>query len=137
MLEAVLTEHGYTVATAATVQEAEETRQRLGPAGLDLVIVDVHLTDDMQEREGIVLSERWLTMYPTLPFLLISGDPGPLALPSVNNGMLQFLRKPFSIQEFIEILRALLGHARIIECAVLPSYPDSLTPKEEREVPGV
>ena len=67
MLETALAEHGYTVAPAATVQEAEAARQRLGLAGIDLVVADVHLSDNMQAQEGIVLVERWLAMRPTLP----------------------------------------------------------------------
>ena len=130
MLEAVLAEHGYTVAIAATVQDAEEARQRLGPAGIDLVVADVHLSDNMQAQEGIVLAERWLAMHPALPFLIISGDPRPFLLPRARAGMLQFLLKPFSIKEFLEILTTLLEHARAIERAFLPSLPAQLAREE-------
>ena len=123
MLETALAEHGYTVATAATVQEAEEARQRLGPAGIDLVVADVHLSDNMQAQEGIVLAARWLAMHPILPFVIITGDPRPFTLPRAHAGMVQFLLKPFSIKEFFEIVATLLGHARIIECAFLPPLP--------------
>ena len=123
MLETALVDHGYTVATAATVQEAEEARQRLGPAGIDLVVADIHLSGNMQAQEGIVLAACWLTIHSTLPFVLITGDPRPFTLPHAYAGMLQFLLKPFSIKEFLEIVATLLRHARIIESAFLSPLP--------------
>jgi DNA-binding NtrC family response regulator len=123
MLETILVDHGYTIATAATVQDAEETRQRLGPAGIALVVADVHLSDDMQAQEGIELAARWLALHPKLPVLLISGDPRPFALPRAHAGRLQFLLKPFSLQEFLGTVAMLLQYASIMEGAGLPPLP--------------
>jgi DNA-binding NtrC family response regulator len=135
MLEVVLVEHGYVVATATTVQEAEAARKRLGPAGFDLVVVDVHLSDNMQALEGIVLAERWMATHPALPFLIISGDPRPFPLPRVDAGRLQFLLKPFSIKEFLEILTTLLGHARVVEGAFLSPHRAPLPVHVARDTP--
>jgi DNA-binding NtrC family response regulator len=86
----------------------------------------------MQAQEGIMLAARWLALHPTLPFVIITGDPRPFTLPCAHPGMLQFLLKPFSIKEFFEILATLLRYARIIESAFLPP----LSAQVAREAPG-
>src|SRR5262245_35645511 len=70
----VLNLSNYRVIPAASVQEAEEVRQRLGEAGVHLVIVDVHLTSQPRARAGDALAQRWRAIRPGLPAIRMSGD---------------------------------------------------------------
>lgn len=102
--------YGYQIATAATVQEAEEVKHRLGISGIDLVITDLHLTSGPQGQEGYVLFQRWTEEHPTLPFILISGDPSSEALPAIRSGALRFLLKPFEFDALLNVVRDALRH---------------------------
>src|SRR5262245_49784081 len=75
MLREVLELQSYRTLTATTVQEAEQILQQQNPDTIGLVITDIHLTPHAQAQEGYVLYKRWTARHPTLPFLLISGDP--------------------------------------------------------------
>jgi DNA-binding NtrC family response regulator len=101
--------HGYKAIAAATVQEADTALKQLGTAAIGLAIADIQLTADPQAREGYELYERWTTAHPTLPFLLISGDPTSQALPAIQTGAVRFLAKPFAISGFLATVQALLG----------------------------
>jgi DNA-binding NtrC family response regulator len=100
---------GYRVVAAASVEEAEATLHQLGAEGLQLVITDVHLTPGPQARAGYALAQRWRTMHPRLPVMLMSGDPSNQDLPEVRAGEMQFLLKPFHIKILLETVRDALG----------------------------
>ena len=108
-LDQGLSLHGYRVITAATVQEAEKALQRLGAAQIDLVIADINLTPAYNAQEGYVLYQRWSALYPTLRFVLISGNPNSEELPHIRAGAVRFLAKPFGIDALIEVVREVLG----------------------------
>jgi CheY-like chemotaxis protein len=99
---------GYRVIPAASVQEAEAVMQRLGEAGIQLVIVDVHLTPQAQARAGYTLVQRWRTTNPGLPVILMSGDPSNQNLPDVRSGAMRFLPKPFRMEVLLETVREAL-----------------------------
>jgi len=101
--------HGYKAIATATAQEADTALQRLGTAAIGLVIADIQLTANPQAREGYELYERWTTAHPTLPFLLISGDPTSQTLPAIRTGAVRFLAKPFAISGLLATVQALLG----------------------------
>jgi DNA-binding NtrC family response regulator len=108
-LTEVLEIHGYRVITAASVEEAEEAKQRLVVEEIQLVIADVHLTPTPQARAGYALAQRWRAMHPRLPFILMSGDSSNEELPDVRAGAMRFLLKPFAINVFIETVRQAIG----------------------------
>jgi DNA-binding NtrC family response regulator len=108
-LDQGLSLHGYRVITAATVQEAEKALQRLGAAEIDLVITDINLTPAYNAQEGYALYQRWSALYPTLRFILISGNPNSQELPHIRAGAVRFLAKPFGIDALIEVVREVLG----------------------------
>jgi DNA-binding NtrC family response regulator len=108
-LDQGLSLHGYRVITAATVQEAEKALQRLGAAQIDLVITDINLTPAYNAQEGYALYQRWSALYPTLRFILISGNPNSQELPHIRAGAVRFLAKPFGIDALIEVVREVLG----------------------------
>lgn len=108
VVENALNVHGYEVVSAATIQEAEDMKQRLGVTAIVLVICDIHLTDDPQLHEGYTLYQQWTTSHPALPFLLMSGDPQATNLPDVQSGAVYFLPKPFAIKRLLEAVQALI-----------------------------
>lgn len=107
MLREGLALQGYQPITATTVQEAEAVLQQYGADTLGLVITDLHLTADLQAKEGYVLYTHWTVRYPAIPFLLISGDPGAQALPAIQTGTVSFLAKPFSLRILLDMVRRL------------------------------
>jgi DNA-binding NtrC family response regulator len=108
LLQEALDLYGYTVVVAATSQEAEDIIQRLTPAAIGLIIIDIHLTADPQAREGYRLYQRWTAVHPALPFLIISGDPDSKTLPAIATGAVRFLAKPFSLSELLQAVQALV-----------------------------
>jgi DNA-binding NtrC family response regulator len=107
LLHEALNLSGYQVTTVGTVQEAEDILQQFGAAALGLVITDIQLTANRQAREGYVLYQRWRASYPTLPFLLISGDPSNQTLPAIRTGAVHFMTKPFTMSELLETVHRL------------------------------
>jgi two-component system, response regulator FlrC len=105
----ILRPHGYRVLTAATVQEAEEAKQQVAPGGIDVVIANIHLTADLQAREGYALWQRWTAGNPQVRFILMSGDPSSRDLPAIRAGAVRWLTKPFSPAEVLEGVRGVLG----------------------------
>jgi DNA-binding NtrC family response regulator len=105
----VLSMQGYRVITAASVEQAEETKTRLGVEGIQLLITDVHLSPVAQARAGYALAQRWRAMHPELPIILISGDSTNEDLPEVRDGSLAFLLKPFRIEALLDAVREALG----------------------------
>jgi CheY-like chemotaxis protein len=105
----VLSMQGYRVITAASVEQAEETKTRLGVEGIQLLITDVHLSPVAQARAGYALAQRWRAMHPELPIILISGDSTNEDLPEVRDGSLGFLLKPFRMEALLDAVREALG----------------------------
>jgi DNA-binding NtrC family response regulator len=100
---------GYQPIPVGTVPEAEAARQRLGPGGIDLVIANINLTPDPTAREGYALAQRWRAQEPTLPVILISGDPSLQALPEIQAGAMRFLVKPLALDAMLQAVREALG----------------------------
>jgi DNA-binding NtrC family response regulator len=98
---------GYQTVRAETVRAAEAVLQRLGAARIGLVVTDINLTQGSHAQEGYDLYLRWTASHPTLPFLLMSGDPSSQNLPAVRRGVVHLLPKPFSINTFLDAVRAL------------------------------
>jgi CheY-like chemotaxis protein len=108
-LTEVLGLYGYHVITAASVEEAEEAKQRVGVEGIHLVIADIHLTPEPLARAGYALAQRWRGMHPELPFILMSGDTSNQDLPDIRQGTVRFLPKPFALDVFLEVVGQALG----------------------------
>jgi DNA-binding NtrC family response regulator len=100
---------GYQVIAAASAEEAEDTKTRLGVAGIQLVITDVNLLPGDRARAGYALALRWGALHPELPIILISGDPRNEDLPEVRDRSLGFLLKPFRLDSLLEAVRGRLG----------------------------
>jgi DNA-binding NtrC family response regulator len=107
MLREVLELQPYRTLTATTVQEAEQILQQQNPETIGLVITDIHLTHHAQAQEGYALYKRWTARHPTLPFLLISGDPSSRTLPEIQTGTVPFLAKPFALPALLDIVASI------------------------------
>jgi DNA-binding NtrC family response regulator len=104
----ILSLYGYRTLTAASLEEAEEIKQRLGADAIHLVIADIHLTPEPQARAGYALAQRWRALHPGLPFILISGDSSNQDLPDIRAGALRFLPKPFALDALVGAVREAL-----------------------------
>jgi DNA-binding NtrC family response regulator len=101
--------HGYRVLTAASVQEAEDIKERVGVGAIHVVVADIHLTPGPDVRAGYALAQRWRALHPQLPFILMSGDSSNQDLPDIRSGAMRFLVKPFRIAAFLDAIRDALG----------------------------
>jgi DNA-binding response OmpR family regulator len=59
--------------------------------------------------EGYALWQRWTALDPQLRFILISGDLRSRDLPAIQAGSVRWLGKPFSPEELLEAVRAVLA----------------------------
>ena len=109
LFEQVLRQQRYATYTAASVMEAEALRQQRGLAHLGLVIAEIQLCANPQRREGYALYERWTAAQPTLPFLLLSGNPASRSLPAIQAGAVRLLAKPFPFRALVDAVQALVG----------------------------
>ena len=95
----VLTENGYVVYSAATVEEALNVFKK-EDGKFDLVISDVVLPD----KSGLKLAEELNTKNPKLPILLSSGyTDQKLQWPMIREKGFRLLQKPYA---FIDLLKA-------------------------------
>ena len=108
ILHEALHTYGYSAITAATVQEAEEIRQRLYPEVVGLVLADINLSHTPHGQEGYDLYQRWTEAHPALPFVLMSGAASSLALPVTRTSRVRFLAKPFDLDELLNVVQTLL-----------------------------
>jgi hypothetical protein len=107
LLQVALCLQGYRAVAASTIEEAEDVKRRLGYAAIGLVVAEVSTA--VYPRVGYTLYQHWAAAYPTLPFLLITGEPGSLTLPTSEHGPVRILAKPFSVPIFLDTVGALLG----------------------------
>jgi EAL domain-containing protein (putative c-di-GMP-specific phosphodiesterase class I)/CheY-like chemotaxis protein len=96
----ILAGQGYNILHAATASEALRVCTEQSGA-IDLVVTDIFLTD----WRGNELAGRVHEMHPEVKFLFVSGDPRARDL--VKDG--PFLAKPFSKQQLIDSVRAVLA----------------------------
>jgi len=108
-LAEVLRFHGYQVLAAGNVPEAEAVRDRLGLEGLELVITNLRLTRRAEDRQGADLIERWHSLAPRLPFILLSSDLRPHDVPDVPGGVVWSLAKPFTMDVFMATVQEALS----------------------------
>lgn len=108
MIQAILERSGFTVATAASPEDAADIVARRDD--LDLVVTDVMLRGD---EGGDELAARLQALRPGLRALFISGHPlDGLADRGIRVPAEAFLEKPFTPAKLIARVRALLGVAR-------------------------
>lgn len=95
--------HGYEVAVAAGVREAQEI---LATREVDAVVCDVSMP-----HNGVRVYEYLLENHPELRerFIFVTGSPGSKARVESLPGIRECLLKPFSIHSLLDAMKTALG----------------------------
>lgn len=115
-LQMVMDEKGYEVDWAATGQAALDA---FWSGRFDLLVADLQLPD----MNGMEVIERIKAKQPETPVVIITGHPGlPSAINAIRAGVADYLRKPFTEEEFLTAVDgALKGRSEINREYVLVS----------------
>ena len=99
----ILTTRGYTSIPCADTPSAQALLA--SGASLDLAIIDI----SMQEMSGVELHGWIKQLWPGLPCIVISGySPVEHDLSAIDNGGIEYLRKPYRIRELQSVVAAAL-----------------------------
>ncbi|WP_026321067.1 sigma-54-dependent transcriptional regulator [Arhodomonas aquaeolei] len=104
LVEEILADEGYAVATA---QSAAQARERLAEAPPDLVLLDIW----MPEEDGISLLKEWVRAGgPAFPVVMISGH-GTVetAVEATRLGAVDFIEKPLSLGKLLATVEQALA----------------------------
>lgn len=98
---------GFSVVQAASGPEALE-RLATGGKDIDIVLSDV----TMPGMTGIDLSYQIRTLYPDMPFAIVSGDVSDLERSIIGRSAVPFIKKPFRAESLYSAVReAIRAHA--------------------------
>ncbi len=105
----LLTDRGYTVATATTVDAAI---QRLGNEGFNAAVTDLR----MPVRGGMDLLSAATERWPEMPVIMITGH-GSIrtAVEALKHGAFEYITKPIQIEELALVLEKAIAHRRLEE----------------------
>lgn len=94
---------GFETETAANASEA---LQKLGRGDVDLLLSDLR----MPGRSGVELVEEARAKHPTIRAVLMTafGD-GYTEIESVRRGAIGYLKKPFEVDEVVDLVRTILS----------------------------
>ena len=129
-LRDLLTMSGYTVRTAPS---GERALQILETASMDLVITDLK----MSGISGIQLLKKIKEKTPALPVVILTGF-GDLdsVVEAMRNGVADYLKKPFSVNEVIQVTeRELKRSKQLLAAAAVPTawaVPATAAPQPKR-----
>ncbi len=109
MLEAVLTEEGYTIYTACNGMEAIEMFEH---NFYDLVLMDIR----MQGMDGVEALKKMKGVNPNLPVIMMTAYASlKTAIETLKTGASDYLTKPLNTDELIFLIRKTLNHTKLIE----------------------
>ena len=91
---------GFSVVQAASGPEALE-RLASGSKDIDIVLSDV----TMPGMTGIDLSYQIRTLYPEMPFAIVSGDVSDLERSIIGRSAVPFIKKPFRAESLYSAVR--------------------------------
>lgn len=112
-LRQCLVERSYTVTVAATCSEANDA---MANASFDAVVLDLNLPDG----DGLQLLREWRRAGFTEPVLILSArDTVEDRVNGLDLGADDYLPKPFSVQELLAHVRALLRRQASVKLAAL------------------
>lgn len=117
---------GYTVFTAATVEEAQVVFSR---EQIDLVLLDVV----MPGRTGLDFLRQLHADHPDLPIIMVSASTAvPSVVEAIRHGALDFVNKPFDVENIRHIVRRAIETKRLHrQVAVLENELSSTFPTQE------
>jgi CheY-like chemotaxis protein len=120
MTQRMLERLGYTILAAHTPGEALSIVEERIPGGIHLLMTDVI----MPEMNGRDLSEKILSLHPGLKCLFMSGYTADvIAHHGVLDKDVQFINKPFSMQDLAVKLRMVLGAANDFDSGSTGAIP--------------
>ena len=116
IVSGILEDNGYSISSAGSYGEAEETLAQVRP---NLVILDVWLRDS--ERDGLRLLELIKRNYEYVPVIMMSGHGTiEIATSAIKQGAYDFIEKPFdsarlitSIEKAIEATKLQMENAEL------------------------
>jgi len=95
--------------TVHLAEDTAEARALMESEEIDLVALDVSLSDSNGNEDGVALLEEFVHRDPRLKVVIITGrESKDLARRSVKLGAFDFYRKPFDLDEFRTIVRRAL-----------------------------
>jgi len=107
LIAEALTKEGFAVAEAPTGAEASE---RLRSFAYDAIVVDLKLPD----ADGMDILESALTRYPEVVAVVMTGFGGVTeAVHAIKKGAIDFLIKPFQINQLTRVLTAAINEPRL------------------------
>ncbi len=130
LIDEILSDEGYHVATAA---DAREAREKYGSQAPDLVLLDIW----MPGTDGITLLKEWSGDEGTdCPVVMLSGH-GTIetAIEATRYGATEFLEKPVSIAKLLlTVEKMLLDHPRSTQREVPARLPPQMAPLGKSEM---
>ena len=113
LIKKVLAEHGYSVLSASTAEEAIQTVEEF-KIQIDLLVTDSLFPD----QNSVRLSNRLLEINPELKVLFMSGySPEPLDQLKLFEDGLDFIQKPFGIKDFLKTVHQVISSSTTDEHA--------------------
>lgn len=116
-LQLALTRQGHQVATAASGEDALANWRQVRP---DLIVLDVMLPG----IDGFTVAQRLRAAMPTPILMLTARDTVPDRVAGLDSGADDYLVKPFSVEELLARVRALLRRAQPEAEAGVLSFQD-------------
>ena len=104
LMEGLLKQHGHSVTTAMSQEEA---LQRCRSIPFDLVFLDIRLGD----QDGVVVFRKLRELLPAVPVIFLSGDPNIELIwrKCREEGADGFIKKPFDIREIENVVNRILA----------------------------
>jgi two-component system, cell cycle response regulator len=110
--------------TCEVVKDGIEALEKIKDDSFDAVVIDIV----MPHMDGITLTEELLRLYSNLPVMLMTGHPHEHPAESaIAAGAREFIKKPFSIQEFIIRFDKMMRDHTGEEALLALSLTDELT----------
>jgi diguanylate cyclase (GGDEF)-like protein len=107
-----------------TAKDGREALQKIKKSSFDSTVIDIV----MPHMDGITLTNELLTLYPDLPVMIMTGHGDDHSAESaIAAGALEFIRKPFSIDEFILRFDKMMRDHKVKEALQALSLTDELT----------
>ena len=98
--------------TCITANNGVDALDKLKKNKIDAVITDIK----MPEMDGIMLTREIFCQYPELPVMVMTGfDEEYSAGTAISVGAREFIKKPFSIEEFSLRLQKMLGDSETLK----------------------
>ncbi|HSB07683.1 MAG TPA: diguanylate cyclase, partial [Thermodesulfobacteriota bacterium] len=120
-LVSLLSKYGHTCETA---KDGLEALEKIEKSAFDAMLIDIVIP----QMDGIALTKKVTELYPDIPVMVMTGhaDEHP-AGSAVAAGAREFIKKPFSVDEFMIRFNKMMRERRVEEALQALSLTDELT----------